>query len=680
MSTMGAAMSGLRRFAGSVTAPTRLRTFGRLSVLGLCSVLLSSCLGGGGDLAPKIFQQPRDRSSFLTQTALFDVGVEGTTPLSYQWRRNGVNIAGATGPTYTTPALTAADNGARFSIVITNPVGSTTSSDAVLTVLPAPTITTSPTSQTVAVGATATFTVTATGESLAYQWRKDDLAIAGATSASYTTPATVAGDDGAVYTADVGNGAGFVTSAPATLSVTSVAAVVTSPVSQTVAVGDAATFGVTATGSGLTYQWRRNGADIAGATSALYTIPSASLADTGATFNVVVTNPRGTATSGTATLTVVAAALTPPPALPAEVAAAKTITTAESFALVRRSTGVITSWGYNGEGQRGDGTSAAASDTPGTVTLPAGLTATAIAAGGNHALALLSNGTVYAWGRNGSGQLGIGDQALRLLPTLVVLPRPAVAIAAGRDFSLAVLDDGTICAWGLNASGQLGNGVRTTSLSLLPVQVSGVTTARTVAAGNEHALALLADGTVLAWGANAAGQLGLGDFKIRRAPVATPLRNIAVIRAGGDLSVAITNARTAIAWGENSDAQLGTAGALTTDFPVPLGVLPGVVDAAPVDRMLLLVGSDGAIRGAGANDAGSLGDGTTTARTSFTAATGLTGMLGASSGGRTFALGLRSDGSIFSWGDNSGEQLGNSTLATTGTSTPTLVPNVDAIP
>jgi len=201
-----------------------------------------------------------------------------------------------------------------------------------------------------------------------------------------------------------------------------------------------------------------------------------------------------------------------------------------------------------------------------------------------------------------------------------------------------------------------------------------------VAAGNEHVLALLADGTVLAWGGNAAGQLGLGDFKLRRTPVATPVRGAAVIRAGGDLSIAITSARTALAWGENSDGQLGTGGTLTTDQSVPFGVLTAVVDAAPTDRMLLLVGSDGAIRGAGANDAGSLGDGTTTARNTFTAATGLAGMLGASSGGRTFALALRSDGSIFSWGDNSGEQLGNSTLAAAGTSTPTLVPNVDAIP
>lgn len=664
MSTMGAAVSGLQR----------------VLLLGLCSVLLASCLGGGGDIAPKIFQQPRDRSAFQSQSALFDVGVEGTTPLSYQWRRNGVAIAGATGPTYSTPALTAADSGARFSIAITNPVGTTISNEAVLTVLPPPIITASPTSQTVATGATATFTVTATGDSVAYQWRKDDVVIAGASSATYTTPATVAADDGSVFTVDVGNGAGFVTSAPATLSVTGPAAVVTSPISQTVAVGDAAVFGVAATGSGLTYQWRRNGVDIVGATSALYTAPAATLADTGATFNVVVTNPRGTATSGTATLTVVAAAPTPPPALPADVAAAKTITAAESFALVRRSTGVITSWGYNGDGQRGDGTAAAASDTPGTVTLPAGLTAVAIAAGGNHALALLSNGAVHAWGRNNNGQLGVGDQAARLVPTLVTLPRPAVAIAAGRDFSLAVLDDGTICAWGANNNGQLGNGVRTSVVSLSPVQVAGITTARAVAAGNEHALALLADGSVLAWGANGAGQLGLGDFKLRRTPVATPVRGAALIRAGGDLSIAITAARTAIAWGENSDAQLGTGGTLTTDQSVPFGVRTAVVDAAPTDRMLLLVGSDGAIRGAGANDAGSLGDGTTTARNTFTAATGLAGMLGASSGGRTFALALRSDGSIFSWGDNSGEQLGNSTLAAAGTSTPTLVPNVDAIP
>jgi alpha-tubulin suppressor-like RCC1 family protein len=671
-------MSSVSERLGPVSV--RARRWVRVLMAALLLSPLAACLGSDGADAPTILQQPRDRSAFENQTGYFDVGVEGATPLSYQWLRNGVVIAGASGPTYTTPALTSADNGARYSIRVSNAKGSVTSSEATLTVLPPPTITASPANQTVAVGATATFSVTATGNSISYQWRRDDQPIAGANAATFTTAATVAADDRAVYTVDVGNGAGFVTSAPATLTVQAAAAIATQPLSQTVAVGDTAAFAVAATGGELSYQWRRGGTDIAGATGPIYVLPAAALADTGATFSVVVTNTRGTATSSAATLTVGAAATAPPPTLPADLAAARTPAATESFVLVRRQNGAIASWGYNGDGQRGDGTTSVPSDTIGTVTLPAGLTAQRVVAGGNHAVALLSNGGVYAWGRNANGQLGLNDQATRSAPTRVTLPRAAVAIAAGRDFSVAVLDNGEIYAWGLNASGQLGIGTRQIALALSPIQVAGVTTARDVTAGNEHVLALLADGSVLAWGANAAGQLGLGDLKVRRAPVSTPVRGARVIRAGGDISVVITAQRTVLAWGENTDNQLGLAGSVTTDVFVPTAVRTDIVDAAAGDRVLLLAGSNGTVLGAGSNESGSIGDGTTTARNAFTAAIGVSGAISVATGGRSFALALRSDGAVFGWGDNSGRQLGNASVAAAGTSTPTQVPNFDATP
>jgi alpha-tubulin suppressor-like RCC1 family protein len=105
-----------------------------------------------------------------------------------------------------------------------------------------------------------------------------------------------------------------------------------------------------------------------------------------------------------------------------------------------------------------------------------------------------------------------------------------------------------------------------------------------------------------------------------------------------------------------------------------------VVDAAPGDRVLLLAASAGGVVGAGLNESGSIGDGTTTARNAFTAATGVSNAISVVTGGRSFSLALRGDGTVLGWGDNSGRQLGNSAIALTGTSTPTQVPNFDAIP
>ena len=140
--------------------------------------------------------------------------------MSYQWRKNGVNIAGATSASYTTPATTAADNGSLFSVVVSNSAGSVTSNNATLTVKTPPTITTQPANKTVTVGRTAKFSVTATGTTpLSYQWRKNGATIAGATKASYTTPATTLADNGALFAVTVSNSAGSVTSNNATLTV-----------------------------------------------------------------------------------------------------------------------------------------------------------------------------------------------------------------------------------------------------------------------------------------------------------------------------------------------------------------------------------------------------------------------------------------------------------------------------
>ena len=180
----------------------------------------------------------------------------------------------------------------------------------------APTIAAQPSSQTVTAGQAATFSVTANGTApLSYQWLKNSASIGGATAASYTTPATVAGDNGAKFDVVVSNSAGSIASAMATLTVNAAAvapAITTQPVNQTVTVGQTATFSVIAAGTApLNYQWQKNSANIAGATSSSYTTPATASTDNGAKFDVIVSNTVGSQTSAMATLTVNASSVAP---------------------------------------------------------------------------------------------------------------------------------------------------------------------------------------------------------------------------------------------------------------------------------------------------------------------------------------------------------------------------------
>src|SRR4029077_16243253 len=223
------------------------------------------------------------------RTATFRGGAAGTAPLSYQWQKNGVNVAGAVAANYTTPATTTSDNGATFAVVVGNTAGRVHINAAPLTVNQAavpPTITTQPANQTVTAGQPATFTVVAAGTApLSYQWQKKGVNTAGATAPSYTPPATATSDSGSTFAAVVSNTVGTVTSAAATLTVNAAPAgpsITTSPTNQTVTAGQTATFTVVAAGTApLSYQWQKNGVNIAGATATSYTTPATATSNSG---------------------------------------------------------------------------------------------------------------------------------------------------------------------------------------------------------------------------------------------------------------------------------------------------------------------------------------------------------------------------------------------------------------
>jgi hypothetical protein len=173
---------------------------------------------------PVITTQPANQTVNSGQTATFSVVATGTS-LSYQWKQGTTSISGATAASYTTPATSATDNGSEFEVTVSNPGGSVTSNAATLSVNSKPLITMQPANQSVTVGATATFTVTAAGTApLSYQWQTGGGNISGATSPSYTTPATALTDSGSQFDVVVTNSLGNATSNPATLTVTQSAA------------------------------------------------------------------------------------------------------------------------------------------------------------------------------------------------------------------------------------------------------------------------------------------------------------------------------------------------------------------------------------------------------------------------------------------------------------------------
>ncbi len=175
-------------------------------------------------VAPTLSAQPVSQTITAGQSATFSVVAAGTSPMTYQWSKNGAAITGATSSSYTTLATTAADNSAQITVRVSNGIGEATSSSATLTVkgaLVAPTITMQPVAQSVTAGHSATFSVATTGTApMNYQWNRYGSPIPGATSSSYGLALTAATDNGAQFNVVVSNAAGSVTSNNAALAIT----------------------------------------------------------------------------------------------------------------------------------------------------------------------------------------------------------------------------------------------------------------------------------------------------------------------------------------------------------------------------------------------------------------------------------------------------------------------------
>jgi alpha-tubulin suppressor-like RCC1 family protein len=327
-------------------------------------------------------------------------------------------------------------------------------------------------------------------------------------------------------------------------------------------------------------------------------------------------------------------------------------------------------WGFNASGELGNGTGNIYLDVNPNWNAVMGLSSgvAAVSAGYSYALALTSDGSVWAWGSNGSGQLGDGATTGSDVPVQVTGLTGIVAVSAGNSESVALRSDGTVWTWGGNTGGDLGNG--TTTASSTPVQVTGLTGVTQISAGQSFVLALRSDGTVWAWGANDYGQLGDGTTFDSSVPVqVTGLSRVTAIAAGGEDSMAVetkgyVNMLSAVyEWGANEHGQIGDGTYRERPVPVQINGIGAqhVSGIAAGLNFSMVLGSDGSVWDWGVNQIGQLGDGSTANAIVPVEAQGPGSGITQISAGYYHVLALRSDGTVEAWGDNFCGELGNGT-------------------
>jgi len=309
--------------------------------------------------------------------------------------------------------------------------------------------------------------------------------------------------------------------------------------------------------------------------------------------------------------------------------------------------------------------------TPRSVPGPSG--ATAISAQGLNVLFLI-NGTVWGWGQNSQGDLGVGDTAGRSVAVQAVGINGIVAISSGSDHALAIKSDGTIWAWGADGFGQVGVQPPPTNRVTSPVQVAFTFPASVVqvGAGNGTSLALDANGTVWTWGT----PLGVSPTRLQVTPTAVSFAGnpkIVLIAIGIDHALAVDSSGTLWSWGGNAYGQLGNG---TTNASASPGVVPGLNGIAAVASgqfFSLATDSSGRVWGWGRNDGGQLGIGNQVSPETLPIQnTSLSGPV-ALVAGQDHAFALFASGSLYGWGDSGNGQVG------TGFSTTYLTPQLVSI-
>jgi alpha-tubulin suppressor-like RCC1 family protein len=328
-------------------------------------------------------------------------------------------------------------------------------------------------------------------------------------------------------------------------------------------------------------------------------------------------------------------------------------------------TPALWSWGLNGGGQLGVNDNTPRS-TPVT-TILGGTNWKSINCAFSHTLAIKTDGTLWTWGSNSYGALGVNNTTQRLTPVTTLLGGTNWKSIAGGDFyTVALKTDGTLWSWGRNSYGTLG--VNNTTQRLTPVTtLLGGNNWKSIACGYRHTVAIKTDGTLWSWGINFYGALGVNNTTIRSTPVTTLLggNNWKSIAGGSNYTVAIKTDGTLWSWGRNEFGQLGVNN--TTQRLTPVTTLLGGTNWKSIacgDTHTVAIKTDGTLWTWGTNTFGQLGVNDTTNRS-----TPVTTLLGGNNwksiaGGSNYTVAIKTDGTLWSWGINFGGRLGvNNTTA-----------------
>ena len=333
-----------------------------------------------------------------------------------------------------------------------------------------------------------------------------------------------------------------------------------------------------------------------------------------------------------------------------------------STSVAIKTDGTLWAWGGNSNGQIGDGTTVNKSSPIQIGTLA---TWSEASSGSNTSAAIKNNGSLWTWGLGNTGQLGSGATTARSSPVQVGTLTNWSKIAAGSSHFIALKTDGTLWAWGSNANGTLGDGTTTNQSS--PIQIGTLNTWTDISVKNVSCAARRSDGTIWAWGSGGAGQFGDNAALAYSSPIQIGTKsNCTFVAMGVQTSLFWTSDGYNWSGGfsAGASAQLGA-----TNFSSPIQVDLGTRKYASVAGLagtMVAVSTDKKLWGWGLNSVGQIGDGTTIDRSLPTQVGTLTNWKSVYSIGsnQSTPVAIKTDNSLWSWGDNTNGELGNNTWGT----------------